>query len=99
MSTAQAGRVEHFTLAERATRGRAARAEVQRSSHGDWKPAPGRRDPVDVLEDQARTRVPELVPDRAMASFAERYADQNDADYAALRHAVDAGTITAETGL
>jgi hypothetical protein len=54
---------------------------------------------MDVLEDQARTRVPKLVPDRAMASFAERYADQNDAGYAALRHAVDAGTITAETGL
>jgi hypothetical protein len=37
--------------------------------------------------------------DRAMASFAETYADQNDADHAALRHAADAGTITAETGL
>jgi len=37
--------------------------------------------------------------DRAMASFAETYADTNDADYAALRHAVDAGRIAAETGL
>ena len=37
--------------------------------------------------------------DRAMASFAETYADQNDADYAALRHAVDAGRIAVETGL
>jgi uncharacterized protein (DUF2252 family) len=37
--------------------------------------------------------------DRAMASFAETYADQNDADYAALRHAVDSGRIAVETGL
>jgi hypothetical protein len=37
--------------------------------------------------------------DRAMASFAELYADQNDADCAALRRAVDAGKIAVETGL
>jgi hypothetical protein len=37
--------------------------------------------------------------DRAMATFAEAYADQNDADYAALRHAVDAGRIAVKTGL
>jgi uncharacterized protein (DUF2252 family) len=37
--------------------------------------------------------------ERAMASFAEAYADQNDADYAALRHAADAGTIAVEVGL
>ncbi|WP_084284307.1 DUF2252 domain-containing protein [Solirubrobacter soli] len=61
---AQAGRVEHFTRAERAARGKAARVEVPRSSHAGWEPAPGRRDPVDVLEEQAQTRVPELVPIR-----------------------------------
>jgi hypothetical protein len=60
----QAGRVEHFTPAERAARGKAARAEVPRSSHAGWEPAPGRRDSVDVLEEQAQTRVPELVPIR-----------------------------------
>src|SRR5689334_12624876 len=57
-------RVAHFTRAERAARGKAARAAVPRSSHAGWEPAPGRRDPVDVLEEQARTRVPELVPIR-----------------------------------
>jgi hypothetical protein len=40
-----------------------------------------------------------VILDRAMASFAEPYADQTDADYAALRHAVDAGRIAVETGL
>ena len=34
-----------------------------------------------------------------MAAFAETYADQNEADYAALRAAVEAGTIAVETGL
>jgi uncharacterized protein (DUF2252 family) len=51
-------------MAERAARGKAARGEVPRSSHGAWEPVPGRRDPVDVLEQQAQTRVPELVPIR-----------------------------------
>lgn len=37
--------------------------------------------------------------DRAMAVFAETYADQNEADYAALRRAVDAGLVTAHVGM
>jgi uncharacterized protein (DUF2252 family) len=44
--------------------GKAARAEVPRSSHGRFEPAADRPDPVDLLEAQARTRVPELVPIR-----------------------------------
>jgi uncharacterized protein (DUF2252 family) len=36
---------------------------------------------------------------RAMASFAETYADQNEHDFAALRKAVDWGRITAQSGL
>jgi uncharacterized protein (DUF2252 family) len=45
-------------------RGKAARAATPRSSHADWEPAPERKDPVDILERQAKTRVPELVPMR-----------------------------------
>jgi uncharacterized protein (DUF2252 family) len=60
----RAARVEHLTKAERAARGKAARAEVPRSSHAGWEPPAGRRDPVGVLEAQALTRVPELVPIR-----------------------------------
>ena len=37
--------------------------------------------------------------DRALASFAEAYADQNERDYNALRDAVSSGRLTAETGL
>jgi uncharacterized protein (DUF2252 family) len=62
--TRQRGRVEHPSKAERAARGKAVRAKVPRSAHAGWTPPAGRRDPVEVLEEQARTRVPELVPIR-----------------------------------
>lgn len=54
----------HPTPAERAARGRAMRADVPRSSHAEWAAAPGRRDPVELLEEQAVSRVDELVPVR-----------------------------------
>ena len=56
--------VPHLTPDERAARGKAARAEVGRSAHGEWAPPANRRDPVDLLEAQASTRVQELVPIR-----------------------------------
>jgi uncharacterized protein (DUF2252 family) len=60
-----AGReVPHLTVEERVARGRAARAEVPRSSHAGFEPAPRRPDPVKLLQRQAETRVPELVPIR-----------------------------------
>jgi uncharacterized protein (DUF2252 family) len=37
--------------------------------------------------------------DRALASFAERYADQNERDYRVLRDAVESGRLAAETGI
>ena len=39
------------------------------------------------------------VFDRAMAAFAEAYADQNERDYDALKQAVDSGRVKAESGL
>jgi len=53
--------VPHFSVAERAARGRAARSECPRTSHAGFELAPG-RDPVTILEAQAPSRVPELVP-------------------------------------
>ena len=47
-----------------AGRGRAARNDVPRSSHGRWEPATDRPDPVSLLEEQGASRVPELVPVR-----------------------------------
>jgi uncharacterized protein (DUF2252 family) len=49
---------------ERAAAGKAARSEVRRSSHGAWEALAGRADPVAILERQAASRVPELVPIR-----------------------------------
>src|SRR5260370_40578125 len=53
-----------LTPAERAVRGKAARAEVPLESHAAFDPPPGRPDPIALLEEQAVTRVPELVPVR-----------------------------------
>ena len=39
------------------------------------------------------------VFDRALATFAEAYADQNEKDYEALKSAVESGRVTAQTGL
>ncbi|MGA9858024.1 MAG: DUF2252 family protein, partial [Solirubrobacteraceae bacterium] len=53
-----------MSVAERAALGKAARAEVPRADHGEWLAPSGRRDPVELLEEQAASRVPELVPIR-----------------------------------
>jgi uncharacterized protein (DUF2252 family) len=56
--------VGRLTPAERAARGKAARAEVPRDSHAVFEPPPGRPDPISLLEEQGKARVPELVPVR-----------------------------------
>jgi uncharacterized protein (DUF2252 family) len=53
----------HLTRSERAARGKAARAEVPRSAQAQIE-FPSSRDPVALLEEQAESRVPELVPIR-----------------------------------
>src|ERR1700761_2734756 len=57
-------RQPHLSVAERVQRGKAARAEVPRATHAAFTPPPGRADPLETLELQATTRVPELVPIR-----------------------------------
>jgi uncharacterized protein (DUF2252 family) len=55
--------VEHPTRADRAARGKDARAVAPLDSHAEF--SPGRsRDPVGLLLGQAQSRVPELVPVR-----------------------------------
>jgi uncharacterized protein (DUF2252 family) len=56
--------ITHLSVSERVARGKAARAEVPRSSHAAFAPPARRVDPVKLLERQAKTRVPELVPIR-----------------------------------
>jgi uncharacterized protein (DUF2252 family) len=59
-----AERVQHPSVGERTAKGKAARSSVPRSSHAAWEPAADRPDPIGLLEEQAVTRVPELVPIR-----------------------------------
>ena len=61
---ASAWRRKHLTVDERRARGRDARKEAPRSGHGRWEPEPDRPDPIALLEEQAQSRVPELVPIR-----------------------------------
>ncbi len=55
---------QKMTPAERRVRGKAARAEVPRESHAEWKPSADRPDPVALLVSQGAARVPDLVPVR-----------------------------------
>jgi uncharacterized protein (DUF2252 family) len=45
-------------------RGKALREKVPRTSHGDWRPAPDRPDPVELITDQDADRLQWLVPIR-----------------------------------
>ena len=47
---------------DRAARGKEARKRVPLDSHGVYVPAPDRPDPISLLEGQAQSRVPDLVP-------------------------------------
>src|SRR5215471_13984608 len=55
---------EVLTPQEWQARGRARREQVPRADHARWEPPPDRPDPVAILEEQAATRVPDLVPIR-----------------------------------
>ena len=50
--------------AERLAAGKALREQVPRQSHAEWAPPRDRRDPLDVLEESNRDRMPQLVPIR-----------------------------------
>jgi len=54
----------HLPPADREARGKDARAQVPRESHAAFDPPAGRPDPLDLLADQAASRVPDLVPVR-----------------------------------
>ncbi len=56
--------IAHLSVAERIARGRAARNEVPRRRQAEFVLRPERPDPIALLESQAESRVPELVPIR-----------------------------------
>ncbi|WP_265523181.1 DUF2252 domain-containing protein [Oerskovia flava] len=61
-------------LSARSAVGKAARRRAPRSALGAWRPAADRPDPVGVLQAQATTRVPELVPIRYGRMLANPFA-------------------------
>jgi uncharacterized protein (DUF2252 family) len=59
----------HFTspmpsVEERMAAGKALRVKVPHDRHAEYRPAPKRKDPVAILEEQAKTRLPFLIPIR-----------------------------------
>ena len=60
---ARAGAAEQLSRADRVARGKDARAVAPLASHAEFVPD-GSRDPVGLLLEQAKSRVPELVPIR-----------------------------------
>ena len=64
LSFGSAWRRSRLTAEKRVARGRSARREAPRSSHRRFEPAADRPDPISLLEEQAESRVQELVPIR-----------------------------------
>ncbi|WP_194814749.1 DUF2252 domain-containing protein [Nocardia sp. XZ_19_385] len=60
MTSATITRADHSAAAD----GRAERKQVPRSAHAEWRTPKRRGNPVAILEKQAKTRVPDLVPIR-----------------------------------
>ena len=73
VETARPKVIPHFTPAERAARGKAARTKVPRTLQAEIE-IPKDRDAVALLEEQAATRVPELVPIRYGRMLASAFA-------------------------
>ena len=86
----------HPSVADRAARGHAARRAVPRSEHAAWSPPPSRRDPVALLDEQNRDRVPWLVPIRHGCMMASPLAFYRGA---ARLMAADLAAATPSSGL
>jgi hypothetical protein len=54
-----------FSRAERLQAGKALREKVPRASHASWQGGANGRDPVALIEESSRGRIPELIPNAA----------------------------------
>ena len=68
---------EPLSIEERLAAGKALRSNLPRALLGDYKPVKDRIDPISVLEEQAKTRLPDLLP--------IRYARMLESSFAFLR--------------
>jgi hypothetical protein len=74
-------RVTHRTVAERAALGKARREAVPRSSHASWSSGQRTHQPLDLLAEQATTRLPDLVPLRHFRMAASPFSYYRGAAY------------------
>ena len=65
---------KQLSIEERIAAGKALRIKFPRAMHGEYKPAANRDDPVSILEKQAKTRLPFLVPIRYARMLASPFA-------------------------
>ena len=61
-------------LQERMELGRTLRENCRRATHADWTAPASRRDPIDILIEQGKTRLPELLPLRYSRMKASPFA-------------------------
>jgi hypothetical protein len=59
--------LDHFqskqlSIEERIASGKKLRDKFPRIKQGEYKPADNRIDPISILEEQGKTRIPDLVP-------------------------------------
>lgn len=80
----------HPTVEERIAHGKAARKAVPRSAHAQWSKDQRTHDPVALLQQQAASRVPDLVPIRHGRMSASPFANYRGA---ALMMAADLATV------
>jgi uncharacterized protein (DUF2252 family) len=86
----------HLSIADRVARGHAARMAVPRADHATWSSPASRRDPVALLEEQNRARVPWLVPIRHGRMMVSAFAFYRGA---ARIMAADLAAATPSSGL
>jgi hypothetical protein len=68
---------------------------VPRSTHGVWASAPDRPDPIELLEAQARNRIPDLMPIRYSRMMVSPFAFMRGS---ALCAAVKSGRVPTDEG-
>lgn len=93
-------RTEQLSLAERLATGKALRQKVKRSDQGIYEPPANREDPIALLEEQAKTRLPDLVPVRYARMLASPFAFLRGAAGIMIRDIAPAATtgITVQAG-
>jgi uncharacterized protein (DUF2252 family) len=62
------------TVEQRMAKGKSLRNKFPIAKQGEYKPAPDRVDPISILEEQAKSRLPDLVPIRYARMLASPFA-------------------------